>query len=245
MPENTILVSIKMLSNKVRNDSWWLLKCFDYLAGPLQMADLNRNNFLDFRRVIEERMAEYAREIEGLELKLEKEKSHRVSLEITEKPVQTAVQPAVPTNQFVEVLEPIQHWPSVLQMQPSAKTPVPTPSVSPAPTRVAVVKEQPVPVPTPVKTKVALPPVEPEPEEEPEVEEEEEAEEEAEEEEAEAEEEEEEEAEENYEQIRIKKTNYWLETNSRKVYQITADGEVGDLVANYKLVNGVATLAPL
>ena len=232
-----------MLSNKVRNDSWWLLKCFDYLAGPLQMADLNRNNFLDFRRVIEERMAEYAREIEGLELKLEKEKSHRVSLEITEKPVQTAVQPAVPTNQFVEVLEPIQHWPSVLQMQPSAKTPVPTPVVSP--TRVAVVKEQPVPVPTPVKTKVALPPVEPEPEEEPEVEEEEEAEDEAEEEEAEAEEEEEEEAEENYEQIRIKKTNYWLETNSRKVYQITADGEVGDLVANYKLVNGVATLAPL
>ena len=239
MPENTVLVSIKMLSNKVRNDSWWLLKCFDYLAGPLQMADLNRNNFLDFRRVIEERMAEYAREIEGLELKLEKEKSHRVSLEITEKPVQATLQPAVPTNQFVEVLEPIQHWPSVLQMQPSAKTPVPTPVVSP--TRVAVVKEQPVPVPTPVKTKVALPPVEPEPEEEPEVEEEEEAEEE----EAEAEEEEEEEAEENYEQIRIKKTNYWLETNSRKVYQITADGEVGDLVANYKLVNGVATLAPL
>ena len=229
-----------MLSNKVRNDSWWLLKCFDYLAGPLQMADLNRNNFLDFRRVIEERMAEYAREIEGLELKLEKEKSHRVSLEITEKPVQAAVTPVQPaTNQFVEVLEPIQHWPSVLQMQPS----VPTPVVSP--TRVAVVKEQPVPVPTPVKTKVALPPVEPEPEEEPEVEEEEEAEDEAEEEEAEAEEEEEEEAEENYEQIRIKKTNYWLETNSRKVYQITADGEVGDLVANYKLVNGVATLAPL
>ena len=228
-----------MLSNKVRNDSWWLLKCFDYLAGPLQMADLNRNNFLDFRRVIEERMAEYAREIEGLELKLEKEKSHRVSLEITEKPVQTAVQPAVPTNQFVEVLEPIQHWPSVLQMQLSAKTPVPTPVVSP--TRVAVVKEEPVPVPTPVKTKVSLPPPADEPEEE-EAEEEEAEEEEAEEEEA---EEAEEEAEDNYEQIRIKKTNYWLETNSRKVYQITTDGEVGDLVANYKLVNGVATLAPL
>jgi hypothetical protein len=250
--QNTWLVSIKMLSNKVRNDSWWLLKCFDYLAGPLQMADLNRNNFLDFRRVIEERMAEYAREIEGLELKLEKEKSHRVSLEITEKPVQAAVAPVQPaTNQFVEVLEPIQHWPSVLQMQPSAKTPVPTPSVSPAPTRVAVVKEQtPVPTPLPVKTKVALPPVEPQPEEaeeeeEPAPEEAEEEEEEAEEEEAEEEAEDEPEPEENYEQIRIKKTNYWLETNSRKVYQITADGEVGDLVANYKLVNGVATLAPL
>jgi len=219
-----------MLSNKVRNDSWWLLKCFDYLAGPLQMADQNRNNFLDFRRVIEERMAEYAREIEGLEAKLEKEKSHRVSLEITEKPVPT-VSP-VPTiqhmNQFVEVLPP-------------------RPSVSPAPTRVAVVKEQtPVPTLLPVKSKVALPPVEPEPEEEEEPEEAEEEEEaEAEEEEEEAEAEEETEPEEHYEQIRVKKTNYWLETNSRKVYQITADGEVGDLVANYKLVNGVATLAPL
>ena len=221
-----------MLSNKVRNDSWWLLKCFDYLAGPLQMADLNRNNFTDFRRVIEERMAEYAREIEGLELKLEKEKSHRVSLEITEQPVQTVAQPVVPTNQFVEVLEPIQHW-------PSAKTPVPTPSVSPAPTRVSVVKEQtPVPTPLPVKTKVALPPADEPEEEEEEVAEEEEAEEEA-------EEEDEPEPEDNYEQIRIKRTNYWLETNSRKVYQITAEGEVGDLVANYKLVNGVATLAPL
>ena len=233
-----------MLSNKVRNDSWWLLKCFDYLAGPLQMADLNRNNFTDFRRVIEERMAEYAREIEGLELKLEKEKSHRVSLEITEQPVQTVVQPVVPTNQFVEVLEPIQHWPSVLQMQPSAKTPVHTPSVSPAPTRVSVVKEQtPVPTPLPVKTKVSLPPADEPEEEEEEVAEEEEAEEEEAEEEA--EEEDEPEPEENYEQIRIKRTNYWLETNSRKVYQITAEGDVGDLVANYKLVNGVATLAPL
>jgi len=224
-----------MLSNKVRNDSWWLLKCFDYLAGPLQMADLNRNNFLDFRRVIEERMAEYAREIEGLELKLEKEKSHRVSLEITEKPVQAAIAPVQPaTNQFVEVLEPIQHWAEV------AKAPAP---VTVSPTRVAVVKEQtPVPTPLPVKTKVALPPVEPEPEEEEEEPEAEEAEEEAEEED---EAEDEPEPEENYEQIRIKKTNYWLETNSRKVYQITADGEVGDLVANYKLINGVATLAPL
>ena len=222
-----------MLSNKVRNDSWWLLKCFDYLAGPLQMADQNRNNFLDFRRVIEERMAEYAREIEGLEAKLEKEKSHRVSLEITEKPVPTVSN--VPTiqhmNQFVEVLPP--------------RVPVATVS----PTRVAVVKEQtPVPTPLPVKTKVALPPVEPEPEEEeeePDAEAEEAEAEEDEAEEAEEEAEDEPEPEENYEQIRVKKTNYWLETNSRKVYQITEEGDVGDLVANYKLVNGVATLAPL
>lgn len=214
-----------MLSNKVRNDSWWLLKCFDYLAGPLQMADTNRNNFLDFRRVIEERMAEYSREIEGLEGKLneEKEKAHRVSLEITEKPTVSHVQ-VVPTiqhsNQFLEVLEP----------------PV---------SRVTVTKEvtmkAPTPVTSPVKPKVTLPPAD-EPEEE---EEEEEAEEEEAEEADNEEEEDEPEPEENYEQIRIKKTNYWLETISRKVYAITADGEVGDLVANYKLVNGVATLAPL
>ena len=184
------------------------------------MADTNRNNFLDFRRVIEERMAEYSREIEGLEGKLneEKEKAHRVSLEITEKPTVSHMQ-VVPTiqhsNQFLEVLEPV--------------APV---------TRVTVTKET-----SPVKAKVVVPlPPADEPEEEEEEAEEEEAEE------ADNEEEEEEdepEPEENYEQIRIKKTNYWLETISRKVYAITADGEVGDLVANYKLVNGVATLAPL
>ena len=215
-----------MLSNKVRNDSWWLLKCFDYLAGPLQMADQNRNNFLDFRRVIEERMNEYSREIEGLEVKLkeEKEKSQRVSLEITEKPPVSTTQ-VVSTiqhaNQFLEVLEPV-------------------PAPAPAPARVTVTKEvtmkAPTPVTSPVKPKVVPPADEPE--------EEEEAEEADNEEEAE-EEEDEPEPEENYEQIRVKKSNYWLETISRKVYQITADGEVGDLVANYKLVNGVATLAPL
>jgi hypothetical protein len=197
------------------------------------MADQNRNNFSDFRRVIEERMSEYAREIEGLEAKLkeEKEKAHRVSLEITDKPPISHVQ-VVPTiqhsNQFLEVLEP-----------------VPAPAVN----RVTVTKEvtlkTPTPVTSPVKPKVVvpLPPTADEPEEEEaEVEEEEEADDEAE---AEEEEEEEPEPEENYEQIRIKKTNYWLETISRKVYQITAEGDVGDLVANYKLVNGVATLAPL
>ena len=217
-----------MLSNKVRNDSWWLLKCFDYLAGPLQMADQNRNNFLDFRRVIEERMTEYSREIEGLEVKLkeEKEKSQRVSLEITEKPPISNVQ-AAPTiqhsNQFLEVLEP----------------PV---------SRVTVTKEitlkMPTPVTSPVKPKVVPPANEPE-EEEPEEEEAEDEDEADEVEEADDEEEDEPEPEENYEQIRVKKTNYWLETISRKVYQITPEGDVGDLVANYKLVNGVATLAPL
>jgi hypothetical protein len=90
-----------MLSNKVRNDSWWLLKCFDYLAGPLAMAEQNRNNFADFRRVIEERMAGYAKEVEVLEAKLEKEKA-RVALEITEKPPPTPSNaPIQHVNQFV------------------------------------------------------------------------------------------------------------------------------------------------
>jgi hypothetical protein len=179
-------------------------------------------------------MNEYSREIEGLEVKLkeEKEKSQRVSLEITEKPHVSNVL-AAPiiqhANQFLEVLEP---------------------APAPVPARVTVTKEitlkMPTSVTSPVKPKV-VPPAD-EPEEEPEEDEAEaEDEDEAEEvEEADDEEEEDEpEPEENYEQIRIKKTNYWLETISRKVYQITADGEVGDLVANYKLVNGVATLAPL
>jgi hypothetical protein len=249
MPENTVLVSIKMLSNKVRNDSFWLLKCYEYLAagnGNLNTvnswaenspSEIARSNALDFRETLKERLASYVTEIEALEAKLEKEKA-RVSLEITEKAVPAGPPQVIQhTNQFVEVLAP-----------PAA---APKPALPPAvsPTRVAVVKEEPQRSPV----KVALPPAkaepEPEPEEEEEEEEEEEAEpepeEEAEEEEEEEEEEDEPEPEENYEQIRIKKKNYWLETNSRKVYEITAEGEVGDLVAKHVLVNGVATLAPL
>ena len=239
-PENTVLVSIKMLSNKVRNDSFWLIKCFEYLAGNVNiqtswseptLPETARVNFADFRRVLEERLGSYVADIEALEAKLEKEKA-RVSLEITEKAVPVGpVHVVQHTNQFVEVLAP----PTPKPAWPSALTPVPVAVVSP--TRVAVVKESaPVPVPSPVKaTVIPLP----EPEEEPEAEEEEE-------EEVEEEEEEEEpEPEENYEQIRIKKRTYWLETNSRKVYEITPEGDVGDLVANYLLVNGVQTLAPL
>ena len=228
-----------MLSNKVRNDSFWLVKCYEYLAaGNGNLSSVNswadnspseiaRSNALDFRETLKERLASYVTEIEALEAKLEKEKA-RVSLEITEKAVPVGpVHVVQHTNQFVEVLAP----------------PAPKPALPPAvsPTRVAVVKEEPQRSPV----KVALPPAkaEPEPEEE-EEEAEPEPEEEAEEEEEE-EEEDEPEPEENYEQIRIKKKNYWLETNSRKVYEITAEGEVGDLVAKHVLVNGVATLAPL
>jgi hypothetical protein len=136
----------------------------------------------------------------------------------------------------VEVLAP----PAPKPAWPSALTSV-SPTVSP--TRVEVIKEEPLRSPL----KVALPPVvvEEEAEAEEEEEEEDEPEAEVEAEEEEEEEEEEDEPEENYEQIRIKKKNYWLETNSRKVYEITAEGEVGDLIANHVLVNGVATLAPL
>ena len=244
--ENTVLVSIKMLSNKVRNDSFWLVKCYEYLAGNGNLSSVNswadnspseiaRSNALDFRETLKERLASYVADIEALEAKLEKEKA-RVSLEITEKAVPVGpVHVVQHTNQFVEVLAP----PAPKPAWPSALTSV-SPTVSP--TRVEVIKEEPLRSPL----KVALPPVAVEAEEEEEEEDEPEAE--AEEEEAEEEEEEEEEQpepEENYEQIRIKKKNYWLETNSRKVYEITAEGEVGDLIANHVLVNGVATLAPL
>ena len=114
-----------MLSNKVRNDSWWLLKCFDYLAGPLVMAEQNRNNFADFRRVIEERMTGYAKEVELLEAKLEKEKA-RVALEITEKPVPSPTPSNAPiqhVNQFVEIVQPrASLWPSA-----SVSSPAPAP----------------------------------------------------------------------------------------------------------------------
>ena len=236
-----------MLSNKVRNDSWWLLKCFDYLAGPLTMAEQNRNNFTDFRRVVEERMAGYAKEIELLEAKLEKEKA-RVALEITEKPVPSPTPSNAPIqhiNQFVEIVQPR------ASLWPSASVSAPPPAPSPA--RVTVVKESP--TVSPVKTKVALPPVE-----EPEVEDEEvdadaedaeadaEAEEEAEEEEAEEEEAEEEEEEEEEERDwvawRYRKNTYWHDQISHEVFSNTAEGGVGDLVGKYVLVNGIASLAP-
>ena len=234
-----------MLSNKVRNDSWWLLKCFDYLAGPLVMAEQNRNNFADFRRVIEERMTGYAKEVELLEAKLEKEKA-RVALEITEKPVPSPTPSNAPiqhVNQFVEIVQPrASLWPSASVSSPA-----------PSPARVTVVKESP--VVSPVKTKVALPPVE-----EPEVEEEEEVDADAEAdaedaedaeadaEEAEAEEEEAEEEEEELERDwvawRYRKNTYWHDQISHEVFSNTAEGGVGDLVGKYVLVNGIASLAP-
>ena len=234
-----------MLSNKVRNDSWWLLKCFDYLAGPLVMAEQNRNNFADFRRVIEERMTGYAKEVELLEAKLEKEKA-RVALEITEKPVPSPTPSNAPiqhVNQFVEIVQPR------ASLWPSASVSAPAPS----PARVTVVKESP--TVSPVKTKVALPPVE-----EPEVEGEEEQDADAEDAEADAEdaeadaeeaEAEEEEAEEEEEELerdwvawRYRKNTYWHDQISHEVFSNTAEGGVGDLVGKYVLVNGIASLAP-
>ena len=235
-----------MLSNKVRNDSWWLLKCFDYLAGPLVMTEQNRNNFADFRRVIEERMTGYAKEIEVLEAKLEKEKA-RVALEITEKPVPSPTPSNAPiqhVNQFVEIVQPR------ASLWPSAVAPAPAPASPPA--RVTVVKESP--TVSPVKTKVALPPV---PVEEPEAEEEEEEEEEVDadaedaEADAEAEEEAEEEESEDEEELerdwvawRYRKNTYWHDQISHEVFSNTAEGGVGDLVGKYVLVNGIASLAP-
>jgi hypothetical protein len=236
-----------MLSNKVRNDSWWLLKCFDYLAGPLAMADQNRNNFTDFRRVIEERMAGYAKEIEVLEAKLEKEKA-RVALEITEKPPPTPSNaPIQHVNQFVEIVQPRPLWPSA-----AAPTSSPPPPVA-SQARVTVVKESP--TVSPVKTKVALPPVaveEPEAEDEDEVADEDADAEDAEAEDADAEdaeaedaeEEEEEEQERDWVAWRHRKNTYWHDQISHEVYTCAPDNSVGELVGKYVLVNGIASLSP-
>ena len=208
-----------MLSNKVRNDSWWLLKCFDYLAGPLAMAEQNRNNFTDFRRVVEERMAGYAKEIELLEAKLEKEKA-RVALEITEKPVPSPTPSTIQhVNQFVEIVAP-SPVPVRASLWPSAVAPAP----APAPVaRVTVVKDSP--TVSPVKTKVALPI---QPVEEPEAEEE----------------EEEEEEERDWVLWRRRGANYWHDQISHEVYTCLPDNSVGDLVGKYVLVNGIASLSP-
>ena len=237
-----------MLSNKVRNDSWWLLKCFDYLAGPLAMAEQNRNNFTDFRRVVEERMAGYAKEIELLEAKLEKEKA-RVALEITEKPVPSPTPSTIQhVNQFVEIVAP-SPVPVRASLWPSAVAPAPV-------ARVTVVKDSP--TVSPVKTKVALPI---QPVEEPEAEEEEEEEAtdaeadaedaeadaedaEADAEDAEAEEEEEEEEERDWVLWRRRGANYWHDQISHEVYTCLPDDSVGDLVGKYVLVNGIASLSP-
>jgi hypothetical protein len=213
------------------------------------MAEQNRNNFADFRRVIEERMTGYAKEVELLEAKLEKEKA-RVALEITEKPVPSPTPSNAPiqhVNQFVEIVQPR------ASLWPSASAPAPSPAPASPPARVTVVKESP--VVSPVKTKVALPPVE-EPEAEAEEEEEEvdadaedaeadaEAEEEAEEEAEAEEEEEEEEVERDWVSWRHRKNTYWHDQISHEVYTMTPDNGVGDLVGKYVLVNGIASLAP-
>jgi len=191
-------------------------------------------------------MTGYAKEIEVLEAKLEKEKA-RVALEITEKPVPSPTPSNAPiqhVNQFVEIVQPR------ASLWPSAVAPAPAPASPPA--RVTVVKESP--TVSPVKTKVALPPV---PVEEPEAEEEEEEEEEVDadaedaEADAEAEEEAEEEESEDEEELerdwvawRYRKNTYWHDQISHEVFSNTAEGGVGDLVGKYVLVNGIASLAP-
>jgi len=248
-----------MLSNKIRNDTWWLMKCFDYLVDPLRVDPSVRDKINDFRDVIKSKMEEYATEVDSQNRKT----LSSVSLEIKEAPVpkgSPTLKPSV--SQFVDLVgsaHPPPAPPAMFLSAVARASPWPSavsaPAPSPAPVKVTKVEEE-----------DEVEEEEEEEEEDDEVEvdeealqqakvsarllpkeekEEKEEEEEAEEEEAEEEEAEEEAEEENYEPIRIKKRTYWLETNSKKLYEYKSAEDVGDHVGNYKLLNGVATVAPL
>jgi hypothetical protein len=77
----TLICCQRMSANKIRNDAWWLLKCYDYLLGPLQMSDPIRLGWQDFRVTLESKMEEHARAMEELE---NNTKSNHISLEIKE-----------------------------------------------------------------------------------------------------------------------------------------------------------------
>ena len=238
-----------MLSNKIRNDTWWLMKCFDYLVDPLRVDPSVRDKINDFRDVIKSKMEEYATEVDSQNRKT----LSSVSLEIKEAPVPKGspnLKPSV--SQFVDLVgsahpppaPPAMFLSAVARASPWPSAVAPAPSPASAPVKVTKVEEEEeeeeeddeieVDEEALQQAKVAPPKEEVEEEEEEEVEEE-----------AEEEEEEAEEEEENYEPIRIKKRTYWLETNSKKLYEYKSAEDVGDHVGNYKLLNGVATVAPL
>ena len=84
-----------MSASKIRNDAWWLLKCYDYLLGPLQMSDPIRLGWQDFRVTLESKMEEHARAMEELE---NNTKSNHISLEIKEKVQSPALDPSLQTS---------------------------------------------------------------------------------------------------------------------------------------------------
>jgi len=129
-----------MSANKIRNDAWWLLKCYDYLLVPLNMSDNIRAGWKDFREVLEMKLEENARIIEELESKAVK--SNQISLEIKEKPTSPLLGPSQPPSRFLSepttFLDIIQQTPpsfptrsvnlSVAQMMAPASEPVKSPA---------------------------------------------------------------------------------------------------------------------
>jgi hypothetical protein len=262
-----------MLANKIRNDAWWLVKCFDYLINPIGgMPESLKHELTNFRGLLVEKMESHAVEVDNLHI-----------IPVTDSPCPSpcpcpcpSPAPCCPSVCFASpierIVEAVQHvsidirdiltntvssveepkyMDIVTKEFPSSSSFPPYPPSPPSP---------PSPPPSPVSSTFTVEEEaeeeeaeEEEAEEEVEEEEVEEEEEEVEEEEEEVEEEEEEEEEEeveeeevevNYEPIRIKKRTYWLETVSKKLYEYVSADDVGEVVGIYKIMNGIATIAP-
>ena len=109
-----------MSANKIRNDAWWLLKCYDYLLGPLQMSEAIRLGWQDFRVTLESKMEEHARAMEELE---NNTKSNHISLEIKEKVQSPALDPSLQTSSR-HISEPTAFLDIIQQTPPSHQTPM-------------------------------------------------------------------------------------------------------------------------
>ena len=97
-----------MSATKIRNDAWWLLKCYDYLLGPLQMSEPIRHGWQDFRITLESKMEEHARAMEELE---NNTKPNQISLEIKEKVRSPALGPSQSMSEPTTFLDIIQQTP--------------------------------------------------------------------------------------------------------------------------------------
>jgi hypothetical protein len=263
-----------MSANKIRNDAWWLLKCYDYLLGPLQMSEAIRLGWQDFRVTLEVKMEEHAKAMEELE---NNTKPNQISLEIKEKVRSPALGPSQPMSEpttFLDIIQQTAPSFSTLRadLKPSdfvktnalpAKIPAPIVLVTKAEEEEEEEDDLEEEVATVQKSleKVTISPAKKAAEvltksEEEDAEEEEVLtksegdEEEVEEEEEEVltkseDEEEEDEVEENYEMTQIKKVRYWHETNSHKLYKYISEDEVGDLVGKWHNIGGIVTISPV
>lgn len=126
-----------MSASKIRNDAWWLLKCYDYLLGPLQMSDPIRLGWQDFRVTLESKMEEHARAMEELE---NNTKSNHISLEIKEKVQSPALDPSLQTSSrhiseptaFLDIIQqtPMSHFYSKGFVHPNSSDSVKTNGLS-------------------------------------------------------------------------------------------------------------------